>query len=136
MNEGKAMSAETENRPRFSPAMRVPVGTGDLLYLSGVVCRDEDARDNIEIQTRRVFDRIIGVLEKNGASLSNVVKTTAFLTDLADYDGFNRVRVETFRDCRQPPASTAVGAGSLLGVGTRVEIELVAFVPSQPDKKA
>jgi 2-iminobutanoate/2-iminopropanoate deaminase len=129
------MSAEIENRPRFSPVIRVPVGTGDLLYLSGVICRDEDARNNIEIQTRRVFDRIIGVLEKNGASLSNVVKTTAFLTDLADYDDFNKVRVQTLKDCKEPPASTAVGAGSLLGVGTRVEIEVVAFVPSHLNGK-
>ena len=124
------MSTSSPNRPRFSPARRVPLGTGDLLYLSGVICRDEDARDKIEVQTRRVFERIAAVLAAHGASLENVVKTTAFLTDLADYDGFNRVRVDVFMDCKEPPASTAVGAGSLLGVGTRVEIEVVAFVPS------
>jgi len=99
--------------------------------LSGIICVDEDARDDIELQTRRVFVRISGVLAKHGASLSDIVKTTSFLTDLADYDGFNRVRVETFIDCKEPLASAAVGAGSLLGVGTRVEIEVVAFVPSQ-----
>lgn len=71
------------------------------------------------------------MLGKHGASLSDIVKTTAFLTDLADYDGFNRVRVQIFEDCKEPPASTAVGAGSLLGIGTRVEIEAVAFVPSR-----
>lgn len=125
------MLATNTNRPRFSPARRVPLGAGDLLYLSGIICADEDARDNIEVQTRRVFDRIAGVLDKHGASLSNVVKTTAFLADLTDYDGFNRVRVEVFLDCKDPPASTAVGAGSLLGVGTRVEIEVVVFVPSR-----
>lgn len=70
------------------------------------------------------------MLAKHGASLSDIVKTTSFLADLADYDGFNRVRVETFMDCKEPPASTAVGAGSLLGSGTRVEIEAVAFVPT------
>jgi len=124
------MSATTENRPRFSPAIRVPVGTGDLLYLSGVICRDEDARDNIDVQTRRVFARIVEVLKQNGASLTNVVKTTTFLADLADYPVFNQIRIETFLECKDPPASSAVGA-ALLGTGTRVEIELVAFVPSQ-----
>ena len=124
------MSNTPPNRPRYSPARRIPLGaSGDLLYLSGILCADEDARDNIEVQTRRVFDRIAGVLAKHGSSLSDIVKTTSFLADLADYDGFNRVRVETFRDCEEPPASTAVGAGSLLGIGTRVEIEVVAFVP-------
>ncbi|WP_375780374.1 RidA family protein [Bradyrhizobium sp. ma5] len=99
--------------------------------MSGSLCVDEDARDNIELQTRRIFERIARVLGKYGASLSDVVKTTAFLADLADYDGFNRARVEIFMDAREPPASTAIGAGSLLGIGTRVEIEAMAFVPSR-----
>ncbi|WLB56556.1 RidA family protein [Bradyrhizobium japonicum] len=99
--------------------------------MSGSLCVDEDARDNIELQTRRIFEHIARVLGKHGASLSDVVKTTSYLADLADYDGFNRARVETFMDCKEPPASTAVGAGALLGSGTRVEIEAVAFVPSR-----
>ncbi|OAE96332.1 hypothetical protein AYJ54_36865 [Bradyrhizobium centrolobii] len=98
--------------------------------MSGILCVDDDARDNIEVQTRRIFDRIARALAKHGASLSDIVKTTSYLADLADYEGFNRVRVEAFKDCQEPPASTAVGAGSLLGSGTRVEIEAVAFVPS------
>lgn len=126
------MSTSHENRPRFSPARRVPLGpSGDLLFLSGSLCVDEDARDNIELQTRRTFERIARVLGKHGASLADIVKTTAFLTDLADYDGFNRARLEIFMDAKEPPASTAIGAGSLLGTGTRVEIEAVAFVPSR-----
>jgi len=125
------MSTTHENRPRFSPARRVPLGgSGDLLFLSGRLCVDEDARDNIELQTRRIFESIARVLVKHGASLSDIVKTTAFLADLADYGGFNRARVDIFMDCKEPPASTAIGAGSLLGSGTRVEIEAVAFVPS------
>jgi 2-iminobutanoate/2-iminopropanoate deaminase len=99
------------------------------LFLSGVVCHDEDARDDIEMQTRRVFARIAQVLTEHGASLTDIVKTTSFLVDLADYDRFNRVRVEIFMDCKEPPASTAVGAGSLLGQGTRLEVEVVALVP-------
>ncbi|WP_420970786.1 RidA family protein [Bradyrhizobium sp. B120] len=110
----------------------MPLGpSGDLLFLSGSLCVDEDARDNIELQTRRIFERMERVLGKHGASLSDIVKTTAFLADLADYDGFNRARVEIFMDAREPPASTAIGAGSLLGIGTRVEIEAMAFVPSR-----
>lgn len=121
-----------ETRPRYSPARRVPLGTGrDLLFLSGILCADEDARDNIEVQTRRIFERIAAVLAKHGASLSDIVKTSSYLVDLADYDGFNRVRVDTFMDYKEPPASTAVGVGSLLGSGTRVEIEVVAFVAAR-----
>jgi enamine deaminase RidA (YjgF/YER057c/UK114 family) len=98
--------------------------------MSGILCVDEDARDNIELQTRRIFERISRALAKHGASLSDIVKTTSYLVDLGDYEGFNRVRVETFSTCDEPPASTAIGAAALLGSGTRVEIEVVAFVPS------
>lgn len=126
------MSTTNTDRPRYSAARRIPLGaSGDLLYLSGILCLDEDARDNIELQTRRIFERVARVLAKHGASLSDIVKTTSFLVDLADYDGFNRARGEVFIDCKEPPASTAVGAGALLGLGTRVEIEVVAFVPSR-----
>jgi enamine deaminase RidA (YjgF/YER057c/UK114 family) len=58
------------------------------------------------------------------------LKATVFQTDLIDYDGFNSVRFETFMNCKEPPAGTAVGAGSLPGSGARVEIEVVAFLPS------
>lgn len=90
------------------------------MFLSGTLCVDEDAHDNIELQTHRIFGRIAGVQAKRGASLSDVVKTTSYLADLADYDGFNRARVETFMDCKEPPASTAIGAGSLLGTAKSV----------------
>jgi 2-iminobutanoate/2-iminopropanoate deaminase len=132
MKEFNEMSKSISNRPRYSPARRVPLDAGgDMLFLSGIVCHDEDARDNIELQTRRVFARIAGVLAANGASLADIVKTTSYLVDLADYDVFNRVRVETFVNCEEPPASTAVGAGSLLGQGTRLEVEAVAFVAAR-----
>jgi 2-iminobutanoate/2-iminopropanoate deaminase len=130
--EPRMMASPAANRPRYSPAKRIPLGGGaELLFLSGVVCHDEDARDNIELQTRRAFYRIGSLLQAHGASLTDIVKTTSYLTDLADYAGFNRVRVDIFRDCNEPPASTAVGVGSLLGSGTRVEIEVVAFVPGR-----
>lgn len=117
-------------RPRYSPARRVPLGAaGDLLFLSGIVCHDEDARDNIEKQARRIFARIASVLGDHDAAITDIVKTTSYLVDLADYDGFNRVRVEVFMDCVEPPASTAVGAGSLLGQGTRLEVDVIALVP-------
>ncbi|MBR0911560.1 RidA family protein [Bradyrhizobium japonicum] len=126
------MSTTISNRPRYSPARRVPLGGGgDLLFLSGIVCHDEDARDSIELQTRRIFARIASVLAANDASLADIVKTTSYLVDLAEYDSFNRVRVEAFIDCKEPPASTAIGAGSLLGQGTRLEVEVVAFVPAR-----
>ncbi|TKT70186.1 RidA family protein [Afipia massiliensis] len=117
-------------RPRYSPARRIPLGpSGDLLLLSGVICHDDDARDNIEEQTRRIFARVAAVLKDHNAAITDIVKTTSYLTDLADYDGFNRVRVEIFIDCKEPPASTAVGVGSLLGQGTRLEVDVIALVP-------
>ena len=63
---------------------RIPFGPGgDLLFLAGIICHDDEARANIEEQTRRAFARIAAVLKDHNAALTNVVKMTSFLTVLA-----------------------------------------------------
>ncbi|MGY3694739.1 enamine deaminase RidA (YjgF/YER057c/UK114 family) [Bradyrhizobium sp. USDA 3240] len=90
---------------------RVPLGpSGDLLFLSGSLCVDEDARDSVELLTRRIFERTARVLRKLGASLSDIVKTTAFL---ADYDGFNPARIEIFMDAKSGAQNRANGGESV-----------------------
>jgi enamine deaminase RidA (YjgF/YER057c/UK114 family) len=57
-----------------------------------------------------------------------VVKITAFLTDLRDYDGYNEVRNQVFGDFAKPPASATVGTTHLVKPEWRIEIETVAVV--------
>jgi 2-iminobutanoate/2-iminopropanoate deaminase len=82
------------------------------------------AGDDIEIQAARVLENLKAVLEAGGAALSDVVKTTVHLSDLALFPRFNAVYATYFSEPR--PVRTTVG--SQLGQGFLVEIDVVAFV--------
>jgi 2-iminobutanoate/2-iminopropanoate deaminase len=79
----------------------------------------------IEEQTRRVLLNIQSILRAGGTDLNKVVKATVFLTDLDDFQGFNRVYSEFF----QPPypARTTVQVARLPR-GSRIEIEVIAEI--------
>ncbi|MFN8597577.1 MAG: RidA family protein [Anaerolineae bacterium] len=79
---------------------------------------------DIAAQTRRVLQNLGAVLEAAGTSLSKVVKTTVFLTDMANFKAMNEVYAEFFPE--HPPArSTFAVAG--LPLGASVEIECIAL---------
>jgi len=104
------------------------VQAGDFLFLSGQVPFGPDGRlvpGDIAVQTRQVLENIAAVLGKVGASMEDVVKTTVWLTDAADFAAFNSVYREYFPSL--PPARSCVV--SLLAVDARVEIEAIAHVP-------
>jgi 2-iminobutanoate/2-iminopropanoate deaminase len=74
-------------------------------------------------QTERVLDNLKGVLEAAGSSLSDVVKTTVFLTDLGDFAQMNEVYARYFTS--EPPARSTFEV-SKLPANARVEIECIA----------
>jgi 2-iminobutanoate/2-iminopropanoate deaminase len=63
--------------------------------------------ETITEQTRQVLTNIKNILETAGASMSDVVKVSAFLADLKDFDAYNQVYKEFFAD--PYPARTTVG---------------------------
>lgn len=77
-------------------------------------------------QTRYIFGIIERALSEAGASLADVVRTRAFITDIGLADGFTRAHGELFADVR--PAATLVEVSGLLGHGTVIEIEATAVV--------
>jgi len=105
------------------------VRTGDLLFCSGQVALDPEAGvlvgDDVASQTRQVFSNVRAVLAAADASLSDVVKTTVFLSTMDDFQAMNAVYAEAFGDHR-PARSTVAVAG--LPLGALVEIEVVAAV--------
>ena len=77
----------------------------------------------ISEQTERVLQNIRSILESAGADLSQVVKTTVFLVDMADFSAMNEVYARAFGDHRPARSTVAVAA---LPRGARVEIEAIA----------
>ena len=98
-----------------------------LVFLSGQVGLDpisgERTRDDVAEQAHRVMKNIGGILSDVGLGYSDIVKTTVFLADIADYPTVNEVYGSYFSD--EPPARSAVQAGALPG-GFLVEIEVIA----------
>jgi len=111
----------------FSEAVQV----GDLLFLSGQVGALpgtlELAPGGMEGEARQALDNIRAALERHGARMSDVVKCTVFLADIAEWGAFNTI----YRSYFPPPAParSALGANGL-ALGARVEIECIASPPS------
>jgi enamine deaminase RidA (YjgF/YER057c/UK114 family) len=83
---------------------------------------------DIKLQTRYVLDNLKKTYEAAGSSFERVVKAQVFLTDLANFNGFDEVWREYFKT---PPPRTTVGTTGLLVPGTLVEIDLIGYVPGQ-----
>ena len=112
----------------YSPAIRA----GDFLFVSGQIPVDESGelvQGGIEEQTRRCMENLRAVLSAAGASFSDLVKVTIYLTDMGDFQAVNRIYAEYFD--LAPPARACVQVGAL-PKGARIEIEAVAY--SSPQK--
>ena len=111
----------------YTDAVRV----GDLLFVSGCVPTDADGNvvggDDVAAQARKTFENIGLILERAGASFSDVAKVTVFLTDVDDRPKINPVRQEVFGDAK--PASTLIEVSRLAIPGIKIEIEAVARIP-------
>lgn len=103
------------------------VGAGGFLFLSGVLPMDAQGRllaGDIRQQTRAVIERIATTLTETGASLSDVVRVTVWLSTWDDFAAFNEEYRQHFGAAL--PARSTVQA-TLFG-GARIEIEAQAWV--------
>jgi 2-aminomuconate deaminase len=134
---------QTDTAPRavghYPHARRV----GELLFLSGIGPRD--ARDNsipgnvvaadgslsaydIVAQCHSVFANVRAVLEASGASWSDLVDVTVYLTDMArDFKAYNAVWAEYFPDAATAPCRTTLGI-TALPTPIAIELKCVAAV--------
>jgi reactive intermediate/imine deaminase len=110
----------------YSPGILTPGGR--VLFLSGQIAvdplKDQLIKGDAAKQTERAMENLKAVLEAAGASFEDVVKTTIFLTDLADFTKVNAVYGRYFHD--MPPARATVQVAAL-SRGARVAIEGVAI---------
>jgi len=109
------------------------VTVGGFVFVSGQTgiepATGELVEGGVEAQTHQVLRNLSAVLEQAGSSMANVVKTTVFLADMADFPVMNAIYAEHFA---QPyPARSTVQVAALPKSGA-VEIEAVAVVGEPP----
>jgi 2-iminobutanoate/2-iminopropanoate deaminase len=101
---------------------------GPMVFCSGQIGLDPASgaivAGGVEAETRRVLENLRSVLSAAGLALKDVVKTTIFLADLADFETVNRIYGEHF-EAPYPARSTVQVAG--LPRKARVEIEAIAM---------
>jgi enamine deaminase RidA (YjgF/YER057c/UK114 family) len=102
------------------------VQIGNHLEISGTVAADEDLLDPPDLykETRSVLGKIKRVLEDAGFSLSDVVRTRMFVTDISQWEEVGRAHGEFFRDIR--PATSMIEVKSLIESRYHVEVEVTA----------
>ena len=101
---------------------------GGFVFVGGQVARDETGNviaGGIEAQTRQTMKNVAQALALAGCTLENVVKTMVWLDDARDFAEFNRVYGEFFPGNR--PTRSTIQAKNM--VGTKVEIEVIAYKP-------
>jgi 2-iminobutanoate/2-iminopropanoate deaminase len=117
----------TPGAPRAIGPYSQGIRAGGFLFTAGQVGFDPASGElvdgGISEQTDRVLQNIRSILESAGLDLSQVVKTTVFLVDMADFAAMNEVYARAFGDHRPARSTVAVAA---LPRGARVEIEAVA----------
>ena len=123
--EKQRISTTTGAQPvgAYSQGLRA----GDFVFVSGQGPFDPKTGkvvgNTIEEQTARVLENIKAILAAGGASMADVVKVTAHLSDLALFERYNKVYATYFPD----PKPTRTTVGSALP-GILVEIDAIAYV--------
>jgi 2-iminobutanoate/2-iminopropanoate deaminase len=117
----------------FSRGLRIDLNGLAILLISGTASIDEHGQSvhigDLRAQTRRTFDNVTGLLESEGATWKDVVRTTCYLRDIErDYAAFNDERTAFYKeqDLDPLPASTGIQA-ILCRPELLVEIEAIAM---------
>ena len=118
----------TDKAPAAIGPYSQAVQAGQFLFASGQIPLDpktgEMVSGSVEDQAACVLENVKGVLEGAGYSLQDVVKTTVFATDMANFAAVNGVYLRYFGE--NPPARSFV-AVKALPKDAQVEIEFVAW---------
>jgi len=118
---------KSEDAPKAIGPYSQGIRSGGFLFLSGQLGLDPDSGEfvegGVETQTRQALTNLKNILSDAGCSLSDVVKTSVFLSDIADFPKMNAVYAEFFP--KEPPARSTVQVTALPKYGL-VEIEVIA----------
>ena len=115
----------------YSPILRA----GEWLVCSGQLGLSDGSlvEGGLSAQVTQAMKNVASLLESEGSGLSDVVKTTVFLTDMADFAAMNEAYVAAFGDNRPARSAFAVVG---LPLGALVEIEAWAYMSRSPASSA
>jgi enamine deaminase RidA (YjgF/YER057c/UK114 family) len=123
----------------FSRGMRVDLGGVAMLLISGTASIDENGRSvhigDFRAQTRRTYQNITLLLESEGATWKDVVRTTCYLRDIErDYAAFNEERTAFYQEQGLDPLPASTGIQAILcRPELLVEIEAMAILRTEPE---
>ena len=120
---------KTDKAPAAIGPYSQAVRAGNTLYISGQIPIDPAtgvfAGEDIRTQTAQSLTNIRNILEAAGADMSNVVKTTVLLKDIADFGAMNEVYAKFFQE---PYPARAAFQAAALPKDALVEIEAIAVL--------
>src|SRR5689334_15945703 len=117
----------------FSRALRIDVGGVVILLISGTASIDEHGRTvhvgDFRAQLRRTYKNITGLLEAEGATWHDIIRTTCYLRDIErDYAVFNDERTKFFKEQGLDPLPASTGIQAILcRPDLLIEIEAIAM---------
>jgi 2-iminobutanoate/2-iminopropanoate deaminase len=128
VSEDTKRALVTPDAPQAIGPYSQGVAAGRWVFLSGQIALDPErgrlVDGSIEEETRRVLTNLRAVLAADGLDLDAIVRTTVYLTDLADFPRVNQIYAEFFREPFPARATVQVAA---LPRGARIEIEAIAL---------
>jgi enamine deaminase RidA (YjgF/YER057c/UK114 family) len=117
----------------FSRGLRIELGNFVLLLISGTASIDEAGNTvhvgDFRAQLRRTYDNITGLLESEGATWKDIIRTTCYLRDIErDYAVFNDERTKFFQEQGLDPLPASTGIQAILcRPDLLIEIEAIAM---------
>ena len=119
----------------FSPpgySQLVEVSGGKLVFLAGQIALDKAGSlvgaENFAAQADQVFRNLSAAIESRGGTLTDLIKFTMFITDMANVAALREVRDRHLAGIKNPPASTLVQVSALFRPEFLIEIEAVAWL--------
>ena len=126
----KREAVRTDRAPKAIGPYEQALKVDGWVFTSGQIPLDPKTGTMMEggigVQTRQVLDNLRAVLEAAGTAMGRVVKTTVYMTNLADFQKMNEVYAEYFP--QDKPARSTVGVAALPR-GAMIEIDVVAQTP-------
>jgi 2-iminobutanoate/2-iminopropanoate deaminase len=119
-----------KTRGSYTPAKKIDLGGFYMIFVSGIQAPQDDSHrvvtDDIEEQTKLVFEDIAKILAEAQATLDDVVKAVIYITDMIEFDKISKIRAGYFKN--SVPVSTLVEVNRMTRDGARIEIEVTAII--------